>query len=124
MVDRTMVDRLEADRLIDRCPALRAAAAPSALLAAVLLLALPGRAQGYDPADVASQQQQMQGLIDGALVAIRQNDPVTACNLRVQAVGILNANLQAFQALYPSNNWADLQMSLQDSVNSCQAKGR
>jgi hypothetical protein len=88
MAERLMPERLMADRLTDRC------------------LALPGRAQGYDPADVASQQQQMQGLIDGALL------------------GILNANLQAFQALYPSNNWADLQMSLQDSGNSCQAKGR
>ncbi len=84
----------------------------------------PGRAQGYDPDYVSSQQQQMQSLIDGALVAIRQDDPVTACNLRSQALGILNANIQAFQALYPSNNWFDLQISLQDSVNRCQAKGR
>ncbi len=103
---------------------LLAAVGSAVLLSAGLLLAQPSRAQTYDPAYVASQQQQMQDLIDGALMAIRQNDPVTACNLRTQAVGILNANLQAFQVLYPSNNWVDLQISLQDSVNRCQAKGR
>jgi hypothetical protein len=103
---------------------LLAAVGSAVLLSAGLLLAQPSRAQTYDPAYVASQQQQMQDLIDGALMAIRQNDPVTACNLRTQAVGILNANLQAFQVFYPSNNWLDLQISLQDSVNRCQAKGR
>lgn len=100
---------------------------PSALaLAACCLLAapVPAGAQSYDPNLVASQQQQLQSLIDGALVAIRNDDPVTACNLRTEAAGILQANLEAFQAFYPSNNWADLQVSLQDSVNRCQAKGR
>lgn len=96
----------------------------AAVLSAGLLLAQPGRAQNFDPSYVASQQQQMQSLIDGALMAIRNNDPVTACNQRMEALGILNANIQAFQALYPSNNWSDLQISLQDSVNRCQAKGR
>ena len=40
-----------------------------------------------------------------------------------QAAGILAANFQAFEAVFPANNWSDLQTSLQGSLNSCGAKG-
>lgn len=101
-----------------------AAVVPAALLVAGLTAFAPSRAQSFDPNYVAAQQQQMQGLLDNAITAIRQNDPVTACNLRMEALGILNGNIQGFQAMFPENNWNDLQVSLQDSVNRCQAKGR
>ena len=101
-----------------------AAVLPATLLAAGFSAWVPVRAQSFDPAYVAAQQQQMQGLLNNAITAIRQDDPVTACNLRGEAFGILNANFQAFQVMFPNNNWNDLQVSLQDSLNRCQAKGR
>jgi hypothetical protein len=35
----------------------------------------------------------------------------------------LTNNLQAFQAVFPANDWSDLQTSLQGSVARCSAKG-
>jgi len=75
-----------------------------------------------DPA-LIDQQQALQGLLDQAIVAIRQNDAATACRLRGQALNILNANLPAFQAAFPTNDWSDLQTSLQGSLMSCGANG-
>lgn len=82
------------------------------------------RAQTYDPQLTAEQQQTLQNLLNNALVAIRQNDQPSACNWRAQALDVLNANLAAFQALYPANNWADLQVSLQDSQRKCASQGQ
>jgi hypothetical protein len=94
-------------------------AAPAALLLA--LACLPGvRAQGNA---IAVEQANLQALLDNAITAIRNNDTATACQVRSQALGILTNNFNAFVAAYPTNNWSDLQTSLQDSVNACQAKG-
>lgn len=81
------------------------------------------RAQTFDPQVTADQQQTLQTLLNNALVAIRQNDQASACSLRGQAMAVLNANLAAFQALYPANNWSDLQVSLQGSLRRCAAQG-
>ena len=88
-----------------------------------LIAASAVRAQTYDPQMTADQRQTLQSLLDNALVAIRQNDQASACNLRGQAMDVLTANLAAFQALFPANNWADLQVSLQDSLRKCAAQG-
>jgi hypothetical protein len=69
------------------------------------------------------QQANLQGLLDNAITATRNNDKATACQLRGQALGILSNNFDAFAAAFPTNNWNDLQASLQDSVTGCQAKG-
>lgn len=87
---------------------------------------LSGAAAVAQPAPggaVIDQQQALQGLLDQAIVAIRQNDAATACRLRGQALTLLNANLPAFQAAFPANNWSDLQTSLQGSLARCSAKG-
>ena len=81
------------------------------------------RAQTYDPQVTLQQQQVLQGLLNNALVAIRQHDEASACNLRSQAMGVLNANFGAFQAFFPANNWSDLQVSLQGSLRKCVAQG-
>ena len=73
--------------------------------------------------NIAIQQANLQALLDNAITAIRNNDNATACQLRGQALGILTNNFDAFAAAYPTNNWNDLQASLQDSVTACQAKG-
>ncbi|MFZ9269648.1 MAG: hypothetical protein ACO23C_00210 [Prochlorococcaceae cyanobacterium] len=86
-----------------------------------LITTLPLKAQTYDPQVTAEQQQAVQGLLNNAIVAVRQNDQAAACNLRSQALGILNANFAAFEALYPANNWSDLQVSLQGSLRKCAA---
>lgn len=83
----------------------------------------PALAQGNPPPEVIAQQQQMQSLLDDAIVAIRNNNEGQACSLRSQAVAILNANIQAFEAVFPANNWSDLQTSLQGSVAKCNAGG-
>jgi hypothetical protein len=88
-----------------------------------LIAASAVRAQTYDPQMTADQRQTLQSLLDNALVAIRQNDQVSACTFRGQALAVLNANLAAFQALYPVNNWSDLQVSLQGSLRKCAAQG-
>jgi len=72
---------------------------------------------------IAIQQANLQALLDNAITAIRNNDNATACQLRGQALGILTENCNAFAAAYPTNDWSDLQASLQDSVTACQAKG-
>jgi hypothetical protein len=77
------------------------------------------KAQSYDPVATSNQQQTLQGLLNDAIVAVRQNDPASACNLRGQALSVLNANFAAFQALYPTNNWSDLQVSLEGSLRKC-----
>lgn len=74
--------------------------------------------------DLALQQATLQSLLNNAITAIGNNDNATACQLRSQALSILNANFNGFAAAYPSNNWGDLQASLQGSVNACAAKGR
>jgi len=81
------------------------------------------RAQAPDPAVTADQQQMLQGLLNNAIVAVRQNDQAAACNLRGQALEILNNNLVAFQTFYPANDWSDLQRSLQGSLRRCAAQG-
>ena len=80
-------------------------------------------AQTFDPQVTADQQQTLQSLLNNALAAIRGNDQASACQLRAQAMEVLNANLPAFQALYPANNWSDLQVSLQGSLRKCAAQG-
>jgi len=95
-----------------------------ALVALLPLLTLSAvRAQSFDPQVTADQQQTLQALLNNALVAIRQNDQASACNLRGQAMDVLTANLAAFQVLFPANNWADLQVSLQGSLRKCAAQG-
>jgi hypothetical protein len=95
-----------------------------ALVALLPLITLSAvRAQTFDPQVTADQQQTLQALLNNALVAIRQNDQASACTLRGQAMDVLTANLTAFQALFPANNWADLQVSLQDSLRKCAAQG-
>lgn len=87
---------------------------------------LSGAAAVAQPAPggaVIDQQQALQGLLDQVIVAIRQNDAATACRLRGQALTLLNANLPAFQAAFPANNWSDLQTSLQGSLVNCGANG-
>jgi hypothetical protein len=75
------------------------------------------------PSPIALQQANLQALLDNAITALRNNDNAAACQLRSQALGILTNNSEAFAAAYPTNNWGDLQASLQDSVTDCQAKG-
>ncbi len=75
------------------------------------------------PNNIAVQQANLQALLNDAITAIRNNDTATACQLRIQALGILTNNFNAFVAAYPRNNWNSLQASLQDSVNACQAGG-
>jgi hypothetical protein len=83
----------------------------------------PALAQGTPPQEVLAQQQQLQSLLDDAIVAVRANNEPQACSLRTQALTILTNNLQAFQAAFPANDWSDLQTSLQGSVARCSAKG-
>ena len=92
----------------------------AALLLLLSMVSHPAvRAQGYDPMVTGNQQQTLQNLLNNVVVALRQNDLVAACNLRGQALNVLNANFAAFQALYPANNWSDLQVSLQGSLDKC-----
>jgi hypothetical protein len=96
------------------------------LFAVVLLSASalsPALAQGNPPPELIAQQQQLQSLLDDAIVAIQANNEAQACALRSQAAAILNANLQAFEAVFPANDWSDLQTSLQGSLARCSAKG-
>jgi cytochrome c556 len=96
------------------------------LLAALVLslsAASPALAQGNGAEAIAEQQQLMQNLLNNAIVAIENNDQPQACALRRQAAGILATNVQGFEAVFPANNWSDLQTSLQGSLNSCAAKG-
>jgi hypothetical protein len=72
---------------------------------------------------VLAQQQQLQSLLDDAIVAVHADNEAQACSLRIQALAILTNNLQAFQAVFPANDWSDLQTSLQGSVARCSAKG-
>ncbi|QCH14040.1 hypothetical protein CB0101_03060 [Synechococcus sp. CB0101] len=83
----------------------------------------PALAQGNPPPEVVAQQQQLQSLLDDAIDAIRANNEPQACSLRTQAFSILSSNLQAFEAVFPANDWSDLQTSLQGSVARCTAKG-
>jgi len=94
-----------------------------AALALSLCAVSPALAQGNGAVAIAEQQQLMQNLLNNAIVAIQNNDQPQACALRRQAAGILAANFQAFEAVFPANNWSDLQTSLQGSLNSCGAKG-
>ena len=96
------------------------------LLAALAISASalnPALAQGNPPPEVLAQQQQLQSLLDDAIVAVRADNEAQACSLRTQALAILTNNLQAFQAVFPANDWSDLQTSLQGSVARCSAKG-
>ena len=93
------------------------------LFTAALFSGAAAMAQPQPGSAVIDQQQALQGLLNQAIVAIRQNDTATACRLRGQALNILNANLQAFQAAFPANDWSDLQTSLQGSLVSCGANG-
>ena len=93
------------------------------LFTAALVSSTTATAQPQPDSTLFTQQQTLQGLLDQAIVAIRQNDQATACRLRGQALNILNTNLQAFQAAFPANNWSDLQTSLQGSLVSCGANG-
>ncbi len=83
----------------------------------------PALAQGNPPPEVLAQQQQLQSLLDDAIVAVRADNEAQACSLRSQAAAILNANMEAFAAVFPTNNWSDLQTSLQGSLARCSAKG-
>jgi hypothetical protein len=85
-------------------------------LSLVLISSAAPRAQ---PNELSLQQSTLQSLLTKAITAIRNNDNATACLLRSQALGILNQNFDAFSAAYPTNNWSDLQASLQGSVNAC-----
>jgi hypothetical protein len=80
-------------------------------------------AQGTPPQEAVAQQQQLQSLLDDAIVAVRASDEAQACSLRSQALNILNSNIQAFEAVFPANDWSDLQTSLQGSVARCTTKG-
>ncbi|MBM5794581.1 MAG: hypothetical protein FJ049_00410 [Cyanobacteria bacterium M_surface_7_m2_037] len=95
------------------------------LFAALLLSAsafTPALAQDVPP-ELVAQQQQLQSLLNGAIVALRANNKPQECSLRSQALAILNTNIQGFEAAFPANNWSDLQTSLQGSVAHCSAKG-
>ena len=93
---------------------------PAALVPLLpLVTTLAVQAQTYDLQATSEQQQILQGLLNNAIVAVRQNDQATACNLRGQALNVLNANFAAFQAVFPANNWSDLQVSLQGSLGKC-----
>lgn len=97
-----------------------------ARLLAALIPALCGARALAQPAptpQLVDQQQQLQSLLNNAIVAIQANDEAQACSLRSQALTILNANIGAFQAVFPANNWSDLQTSLDGSVARCNAKG-
>ena len=94
-----------------------------AALTLSLSVASPALAQGNGAEAIAEQQQLMQNLLNNAIVAIRNNDQPQACALRRQAAGILTANFQAFEAVFPANDWSDLQVSLQGSLNTCAAQG-
>ena len=93
-----------------------------ALLSASLVLA-PAHAQQGAPPELVEQQQTLQALLNNAIVAIEANNEPQACSLRAQALTILNNNFQGFQAVFPANNWSDLQTSLEGSVARCSAKG-
>ena len=80
-------------------------------------------AQSSQGPSIVDQQQTLQTLLNGATTAVRNNDPVTACQLRSQALEVLNANFTAFSAAFPANDWSDLQRSLQGSVRKCGAQG-
>ncbi len=88
-------------------------------LASLSLVLISSAALRAQPNDISLQQSTLQSLLDNAITAIRNNDNATACQLRSQALGILNQNFDAFSAAYPTNNWSDLQASLQGSVNAC-----
>jgi hypothetical protein len=88
-------------------------------LASLSLVLISSAALRAQPNDISLQQSTLQSLLDNAITAIRNNDNASACQLRSQALGILNQNFDAFSAAYPTNNWSDLQASLQGSVNAC-----
>lgn len=94
------------------------------VLAALTLVLITVGSVRAQPNDIFYQQTTLQSLLNNALIAVRNNDNVTACQLRSQALTLLNNNFNAFLATFPNNNWGDLQTSLQDSVNRCNAKGR
>lgn len=96
------------------------AAAALGLLAS---MGVPALAQSAADTPIWVQQQTLQNLLNSAVVALRSDDQTSACQLRSQALDILNTNLAGFAAAYPSNNWSDLQTSLQGSVNKCTARG-
>jgi hypothetical protein len=72
---------------------------------------------------LVQQQQMLQNLLNNAIVAVEANNEAQACSLRSQALSVLYANIQGFQAVFPANNWADLQTSLSGSVARCGEKG-
>ena len=72
---------------------------------------------------ITIQQANLQALLDNTITAIRNHDTAMACQLRSQALVILTKNFAAFAAAYPANDWSDLRVSLQNSVNACQSKG-
>lgn len=86
-----------------------------------LVALAPALAQPYDPELTGNQQQTLQNLLNQATMAIRANDQASACTLRAQALTILDANMAAFEAVFPANNWSDLQVSLQGSLRKCAA---
>ena len=84
----------------------------------------PVLAQPAGSTSIPAQRQSLQALLDSALAALRDDDQASACQYRRQALAILDANFNDFSALYPANNWQDLQRSLQGSVNKCAAKSQ
>lgn len=95
----------------------------AAALGLLASMGVPALAQSAGNAPIWVQQQNLQNLLNSAVVALRSDDQASACQLRSQALGILSTNFEAFAAAYPSNNWSDLQTSLQGSVNKCTARG-
>ena len=94
------------------------------ILVSLTLVLFASAALRAQPNDTALQQATLQSLLNNATTAIRNNDNATACQLRSQALGILNENFGAFSAAFPTNNWTDLQASLQGSVNACAGNGK
>jgi len=78
------------------------------LFAALLLSAsafTPALAQDVPP-ELVAQQQQLQSLLNDAIVALRANNKAQECSLRSQALAILNTNIQGFEAAFPANTGA------------------
>ena len=94
------------------------------IFASLPLVLVTSAALRAQPNDIALQQATLQSLLNNAISAMRNNDKATTCQLQSQALGILNQNFDAFSAAYPTNNWTDLQASLQGSVSACAANSK
>lgn len=95
-----------------------------AILFAVLLpAAQPSEARTGNLGSVAAERQRLQEVLDAALLEIENNQAARACELRSEALGIVNDNFDRFEAAYPKSNWRSLQSSLEGSVKKCEARG-